>query len=148
MMKKILLLVVFCLYLSSATAFGITGRSFNPITFKPGEVTSNSYEIIGATKAYNVSVSGDPVINDFLSITQVKDNRFDLIITFPPEIPQPGEYPFEISVFEQKESNSGGVSAFVGIQKQFRMVIYSREKEVKVSLSAPSVNVGTPVEFK
>ncbi len=129
----------------SVNALGLHGPLLSPITYQPGETIVNHYTVTEAAHPVEV-VLGAGRLADFISVSEVVDSQFDLIISFPEKLIEPGDYSFDLQVREKGEETTG-ISSLLSVTKQFRLIAYSRQKEVAVSLTAADVNQGTPVKL-
>ncbi len=151
--KKLALLLVIALGISifilpTVVAVGLSGEKLGTIVFEPNKVLINHYVITNTDMETKVSVGGSQ-LSEYFSISEVINNEFDLIISFPDrvDIPQ-GTYPFSLSVEEVQAPGASGLSPLTSVSRNFQVEIYSYEKDISVSFSSPSVNEGNPVNFK
>lgn len=140
-----IVLVILSLLIPSISALSLSGMKLSPIIFQPGLKIGNHYTITDTDKEVNVKVGGE--LEEYISITEVVNNEFDLIINFPQYI-TPGKYGFSLTAEEIPSGSEGGVSSLIAVSKQFIIEVYTFDKYIDVSLSAPSVNEGTPVNFQ
>ena len=132
----------------SAQGLGLSGVKISPVVYVPGQIITNHYEITETNLPTQVSVSGDAEINDFVRLTEVKDNGFDLIIEFPQTLTiTPGIYTFGLSANEVPPAGAVGVGSYLSISKRFEVQVYSYDKYLGASFDAPSVNEGSSVIF-
>ncbi len=128
-------------------ALGLAGQKIGPIDYKPGFSMANHYSIIGTDKPVEVSVDGAGVFQG-LSVSEVINNEFDLIINFPIDhyVP-PGSYHFGLTVKEASPSEAG-ISSQVAVSKNIEIIVYSYDKDILASLSAPNINQGRNITFQ
>ncbi len=141
----LLLCILFAVSLPSLTALSLNGPKLSPIIFEPGRTLTNHYAITDTNKQVEVRVGGD--LEEYIRITEVINNEFDLIISFPDYL-TPGTYHFDLTAEEVAASESGGIGTLLSVSKRFIVEVYTYDKYVEISLSAPSVNEGTPVHFQ
>jgi len=147
MKVKTLIIVIVTLFLlvPSLNALSLSGMKLSPIIFRPGLNISNHYTITDTDKEVNVKVGGD--LEEYIHITEVVNNEFDLIINFPQYI-TPGKYRFGLTAEEIPSGSDGGIGSLISVSKQFVVEVYTFDKYIDISLDAPSVNEGTPVNFR
>ncbi len=116
--------------------------------YKPGDTITNHYQISGTNLPVELMLSGNEELMKFISVSEVKDNEFELAIAFPETLIPSGIYDFSLYVREIDPDPKPGIAALLAVSKRFQIQVYSHGKDVQVSLSAPSVNEGTPVPFK
>lgn len=129
-----------------ANALSLHGQQLSPITYLPGETIVNHYSISDTIYPVEVTLGGGELL-DYISVSEIANNEFDLIISFPEKLIGPGEHSFSLTVSE-KADEMMGISSLLSVTKAFRLIAYSREKEVAVSFSAADVNQGTPVKLE
>lgn len=142
------LLFIFGLFLisfPSLTAISLSGNKLSPIIYEPGKSIVNHYTISDTEYETQVTVGGN--LMEYISVSEVKDNQFDLIINFPDEYIPAGSYSFSLNV-QEVPSESSPLSSRLSVTKVFIVQVYSDKKEIFISLNAPSVNEGNPVNFK
>lgn len=139
----ILLIVIFPL----VNALSLTGDQISPIIYEPGKVIQNSYSISGTNLEVEVTLSGDEAIFPYISLSKVVDDKFTLDIAFPETLKiDSGVYNFNLAVTEL-QSDGGMIGSLLGVGRQFVVKVYSYEKVIEASLSAPSINEGGVVDF-
>lgn len=141
----VILFLVLLLSLPSLTALTLSGKKLSPIIFEPGLVINNHYTISETTEDVAVKVSGE--LQDYIVLTEVINNEFDMVINFPESLP-PGVYHFELSATEVPKSSNEGIGSLLSVSKRFDVEVYSYEKYIEASLSAANVNEGTPIDLK
>ena len=147
-MKKrgwIILIVLMLILLPSAFSLGLTGKKLSPIIYEPDKVIINHYKIDGANSEVEVTVGGD--LQEYITLSEVTGDEFDLMIHFPDEFIEPGTYSFGLSVKEVTDSLSPGVSSLIAVSKSFIVEVYSHEKALEISLGASDVNENGTVPF-
>ena len=140
-----LFLLLFLILLPSLPALSLGGNSISPIIFEPGKSITNHYTIVDTPAEVEVFLSGD--LLEYVQITPLANNEFDLLINFPEEFISPGTYRFSLTVRE-KGVSAAGINSLLSLVKNFVVEAYSHEKEVEISLLSPSVNEGSPVNFE
>ncbi len=140
-----LFLFLFIILLPSLPALSLSGNSISPIIFEPGKSITNHYTIVDTPSEVEVLLSGD--LLEYVQITPLENNGFDLLINFPDEFISPGTYHLSLTVKEKNPSTSG-ISSLLSLVKNFVVEVYSHEKEIELSMVSPSVNEGNPVIFQ
>ena len=145
-MKKTLfflaaLMFVFLLFSMEASALSLSGKKLSPISYIPGETISNHYIISDTDKPVRVSV--DKGIFSNISVSEVVDYQFDLIIHFTEKQFVPtGVHTFALTVAENGSDAGTGIGSQATVSKNFEVIVYSYEKEIQASLDMPSINIG------
>ncbi len=140
-----LILVVAILPLVSAIE--LSGAKLSPIIYRSGATITNHYTISGTNA--DVEVNLDPGPFQGITISEVVDDEFDLIVYFPPEqYIAPGSYSFGLSVKEKPAAGAGAISSLVAVSKIFTVEVYSYDKEIDLSLAAPNINAGSPLPLQ
>jgi hypothetical protein len=130
----------------SALSLGITGNKISPIIFEQGQKITNHYTLTGANHPVNVSLSGD--LLEFISLSEVQNNEFDLKINFPYKQVPTGSYSFSLHAEEVPSGEAaGGVGSLLSVTKIFQVEVYSYNKDIIASFNVPSVNEGSPITF-
>jgi len=140
--------VLFLIFIiPSVSALGLAGQKIGPIDYKPGFSMTNHYSIIGTDKPVEVSVDGGGVFQA-LSVTELINNEFDLVINFPADqyVP-PGSYFIGLTVKEVAPPEEG-ISSQVAVSKNIEVIVYSYDKDIQASLSAPNINQGRNITFQ
>lgn len=142
-MKSVAIIILIFLFLiPSITAVSLSGKEINPITYIPGASIITHYTVSGTNNPIRIEVSPHPFTN--ITVTEVVDNQFDLMINFPEnEKIDPGTYYFSLSVKEDPNSRSGNINALTAVSKMFKVIVYSYEKEVQISLKVHNINEGS-----
>ena len=139
--------LLFLFSIPSLFAIGLSGRPLGTIPYQPGETITNHYAVIGANGPVAISVDSGPFSN--ITLSELKDDEFDLFINFPENERIPtGQYSFALSVRELAGESTEGIGSLTAVSKVFQVEVYSYEKEIAAELIAPSVNEGTPINFK
>lgn len=128
----------------SVDALGVVGKKISPITYQPGEVITNHYKITETERDVDISVGG--FMKDYVSIDNLKNKEFDLIIDFTKSPPIAGEHYFTLFVGERMAGGEG-IGSKVTVTKRFRVNVYSYDKEISASLNTPSVNEGSLLPY-
>ena len=138
---RLLPLLLLLLLLPSAFGLSLSGKRLGPITYIPNTIMTNHYTASDTTYPINVTVDGGIFTN--ISITEVIDNSFDLIISFPTHQFVPaGSYTFGLTVREIPPDSGSSIATQVAVSKIFTVNVYSYEKEIQASLDIPNVNQG------
>ena len=142
----ILTLFLALLVSPSVQALTLAGKKISPITYLPGDTIVNHYTLGGTDQPVEIKVDKGPFTN--ISVTEVIDNKFDLVIHFPQgEYVSRGSHIISLTASEVG-SPGAGVSAQVAVSKTFEIIVYSSEKEIQVNLAAANVNEGSKVTFQ
>ncbi|MBI2666006.1 hypothetical protein HYX13_00175 [Candidatus Woesearchaeota archaeon] len=135
---SIALLLLLC---PGALALSLSGKKLSPINYLPGETIINHYTISDTGKAVKVILEQGRFSN--ISVTEIVDNQFDLIINFPEnEFIPTGSYNFALAVAEDSPDTDGGIGSQATVSKNFEVIVYSHEKDIQASLDMPSINLG------
>ena len=143
--KLFLFLFIFLVLLPSLPALSLSGNSISPIIFEPGKSITNHYMIVDTSAEVEVLLSGD--LSEYIQLTPIENNEFDLLINFPDEFIPPGTYRFSLTV-KEKGVSAAGINSLLSVVKNFVVEVYSHEKEVEFFLVSPSVNEGNPINFQ
>lgn len=138
--------ILLVLSIPSISALGLAGPKLGTITYQPGFSMTNHYSIIGTDKPIEVSADGG--ILPGISVSEVLDNEFDLIINFPENyyVP-PGSYIIGLTVKEVSPPEAG-ISSQVAVSKNIEVIVYSYDKDIQASLYAPNINQGKNITFQ
>ncbi|MDP3733828.1 MAG: hypothetical protein Q8R37_01240 [Nanoarchaeota archaeon] len=128
-----------------ALAIGLSGKSLSPIIYVPGKNIINHYFVTDTSLPVQISVGGD--LSQYITLTPLLNNEFDLIIQFPEEFIPVGTYSFSLSATEIAQDVSPGIGSLTSVSKRIIVEAYSFDKEITASLSAPSVNENGTVHF-
>lgn len=143
-----MVMVFFLLLLTipSLVALALGGSRISPVTYIPGTTITNHYIVYGTD--YPVKVMVDGSVFRHITTTEIINNEFDLIISFPlGEYVPVGSHTLGLTVLEEPPSQQG-ISAQVTVSKNIEVIVYSYEKDIQVSLSAPNINEGSKVIFQ
>ncbi len=140
----ILFSIILIVLLPSSYSLTLRGNHLSPIIFEPGKKIVNHYVIEGTDKKVAVNLGGE--LLEYVRITEVVDNQFDLIIEVPETLPEPGEYWFSLHVTEVG-SSEGGVGSLVSVNLRFKVEVPPHGKAVSLSFDVPDVNVHQPINF-
>ncbi len=138
-------LAISLIFIPSVESIGLSGVKLSPIIHVPGKSLTNHYFITDTSLLVAVSLGGS--FARYANITPLIDNQFDLIINFPEEPITPGTYSLSLSATEVAEAEVAGIGSLTSVSKQFVVEVYSWDKEITASLSAPSVNENGTVHF-
>lgn len=141
--KNVLLFVIICMLLPSVHALNLVGNRLSPITFEPGKVIVNHYSIEETNKKVEVTLGGE--MSKYARVTEVVDNKFDLIIEVPEILPEPGSYRFSLHAKEVGSTDGSGIGSLVSISLIFLVEVPPRGKEIGLSFIIPDVNEHEPV---
>ncbi len=140
-------LILFSLLLPIVHALGLTGAKLRMIIYEPGKSITNTYTLSDTDKEVDVVLSTNPALQEYISLTPVINNQFDLVIQFPQGIyPPPGRYELSIRATE-REVEGSGASAFVGVVKSIPIEVYSWNKDIHPNIGVENVNQGTPLRI-
>ena len=129
------------------SALELSGTKLSPIIYRSGATITNHYTISGTNAEVDVNL--DPGPFQGITVTEVVDNEFDLIIYFSPEqYIAPGSYSFGLSVKEKPAAGAGAISSLVAVSKIFTVEVYSYDKEIDLSLDVPNINAGSPLSLQ
>ena len=139
-MKKLFLiaLLLIVLYSSSIYALSLNGNRLSPIIFEPGKKVVNHYIVEGTDKEVKVSLGGD--LLQYVQVTEVVDNQFDLIIEVPENLPEPGSYWFSLQASEVGNEKEAGVGSLLSVSLRFLVEVPPHGKSISLSLDIPDVN--------
>lgn len=148
--KSVFIIVVLMLFLSlvlpAVSALGLAGQKLGPITYKPGLSMANHYSVLGTDKPIEVFADGG--ILPGISVSEIVNNQFDLIIDFPTnQYVPPGSYILGLTVKEVSPPEAG-ISSQVSVSKNIEVIVYSYDKDIQASLYAPNVNQGRNATFQ
>jgi len=140
------LMLLLLVLVPTVSALSLAGQSLGTITYMPGVSITNHYSIFDTDKPVEVLVDGG--ILSGISVSDVVDNEFDLIIDFPQNyyIP-PGSYNIGLTVREVSPAEAG-ISSQVAVSKSFEVIVYSYDKDIQASLYAANINQGKNVTFQ
>ncbi len=141
-----LLIVVFLLlFASSAYGLGLRGNHLSPIIFEPGKKMVNHYQIDGTDKEVKVSLGGD--LLKYVTVTEVINNQFDLIIEMPETLPEPGSYSFSLHANEIGSPEESGVGSLLSVSLRFEVEVPPHGKAISISFDIPDFNEHQPIPF-
>jgi len=128
-------------------ALSLNGDQISPIIYEPGKNIENLYSISETNLGVDISLGGDQEILSYISTSELTDNEFSLNIKFPEDLEiDPGSYSFNLKVTEI-QGEGAKVGSILSVARQFIVEVYSYEKAIQASLSAPSINQGSDVVF-
>lgn len=142
----IIILTIVCilaiLISPSLQALSLSGKSLGIITYVPGSRIVNHYRISNTNLPVEVELSPGPFSS--ITVSEIVNDEFDLIIDFPAgeHIPT-GGYSVALTVKEASDPGGTAISSVVAVSKVFQINVLSYKKEIRASLSAPNVNVGS-----
>lgn len=139
-------LVIFFLFASSAYGLSLRGDHLSPIIFEPGKKMVNHYTIDGTDKEVKVSLGGD--LLEYVTVTEVVNNQFDLLIEVPEILPEPGTYWFDLHASEvNNEDGSGGVGSLLSVSLRFLVEVPPHGKAISISFDVPDLNEHQKIPF-
>ncbi len=139
--------VLLILLLPSTFALGLSGQKLGAIIYEPGKVIANQYTVTGTDKETIFSVGGT-LPGEYISTKKIGFDQYEITITFPPEITlNQGTYTVIPSVQEVAGNSTAPIDSLLSVSKRFHVEVYSHEKEITASFTAPNVNEGNPVPF-
>src|SRR3989344_992437 len=140
-MKYKVLLLLFLLILifpKLSSALSVSGNLLSPIIYEPRKVITNHYTIGDTYRKVTATVGGDLV--EYIKISEIINNEFDLSISFPDKYISPKSYYFSLVVSEELDSSKGGFSSTTGVNKIVLVEVYSLEKDILAHLSASNAD--------
>ncbi len=147
LLKKLgMVIILFCILVSSVHALSLYGDHLSPIIFEPGKKIANHYGIDGTDKEVKVSLGGD--LLEHVTVTEVVNNQFDLLIEVPEILPEPGTYWFDLHASEiNDEDGSGGVGSLLSVSLRFLVEVPPHGKAISISFDVPNVNEHEKIPF-
>ena len=142
-MKRYLPLLMLFFLLPSISAVTLTGAKLSPIIYEPGKVITNHYVISGQTTE-EIDIVIDGALKEYVSMSEIIDNEFDLLIEFPEKYLEEGTHDFSLAVEEIADPTSGA-GAVTGVALNFMVEVYSMDKVVYASLITPDISEGEPL---
>ncbi len=143
--SSLLAIILVLLLLPSVYALALRGNHLSPIIFEPGKKIVNHYIIDGTDKQVTITLGGE--LLEYVRVTEVVNNEFDLIIEVPETLPEPGEYWFSLHATEGGSSEASGVSSLVSVNLRFQVEVPPYGKAISLSFDVPDVNVHQPIPF-
>lgn len=144
-MMRFIISLILAISLLAVPVFslGLSGTRLGTIIYEPGKEIVNEYSITDTSFPVEIQLGRD--LTEFVSLSEIKDNKFTLKIKFPDYYLTPGDYYFSLTATEKPEENHG-ISSVVSVTKTFLVKVYSHDKDLAVSFNVPNVNAGTPVK--
>lgn len=136
-----MIVILFVVLASSAYGLALHGNHLSPIIFEPGKKIVNHYTIDGTDKEVTISLGGD--ILEYVRVTEVVDNQFDLIIEVPEILPKPGSYSFSLHANEIGDTE--GVGSLVSVNLLFLVEVPPHGKTISISFDIPDANEHEPI---
>src|SRR3989344_3073128 len=130
--------ILFCIFASSVYGLSLRGDHLSLIIFEPGKKIVNHYIIEGTDKEVKVSLGGE--IIQYVRVTEVANNQFDLIIEVPEILPEPGSYSFSLHVTETGSQEESGVGSLLSVSLNFLVEVPPHGKAISASFDIPDVN--------
>lgn len=138
-----MLLLLF--FLPQVIGLRVGGQLLSPILYEPGKVIINEYTVSDTVRPIEVTLGGQ--LLEYINVTELKDNRFTLIIQFPDKLIETGSYQFMLAVREKAEGDTAGLNSLLSVTKVFGVDVYSHGKDIAASLTAPNGNVNSTMTF-
>ena len=129
--------------MSSVYGLSLQGNHLSPIIFEPGKKIVNHYAISDTDKEVKLSLGGDLI--EYVTITEVVNNQFDLIIEVPETLPEPGSYSFSLQANEIGNPKKPGVGSLLSVNLRFLVEVPPHGKAISVSFDIPDVNEHEPI---
>ena len=120
---------LFLFLVHAVHALELNGLKLSPIIYEPGKKIINTYTIAGTDKAVEVGLGGE--LLEYVHLTPVRQNQFDLIIEFPSGYIPSGSYGFSLHVKELPEEDSSGVGSLLSVTKVFEVTVYAYDKFIR-----------------
>lgn len=143
--KLVIAVLILCVLASSAYSLDLHGAHLSPIIFEPGKKIVNHYTIEGTDKEVEVSLGGEMI--QYVRVTEVASNQFDLIIEVPEILPEPGSYSFSLHVTETGGPEKAGIGSLLSVNLNFQVEVPPHGKAISVSFDILDVNEHKPVPF-
>lgn len=143
--KVLFFFLIALLLFHSTFALDVQGLKLSPITFEPGKTIINHYIITGTNKPVVAELSGSLI--EYVQITEIVNNEFDLIIKVPEKLPEPGTYWFSMHVKETDENAAAGIGSLLSITLRFQVEVPPHGKKISISFSVPDINEDQPMNF-
>ncbi|MDP3699000.1 MAG: hypothetical protein Q8R47_05425 [Nanoarchaeota archaeon] len=140
-----IIVLIFCIFAFSGHGLDLRGDHLSPIIFEPGKKIVNHYVIDGTDKKVTLSLGGE--LLEYVQVTEVINNQFDLIIEVPEKLPEPGSYSFSLQVTEVSDSDQSGVGSLVSVSLRFIVEVPPHGKAISISFDVPDINEHEPVPF-
>src|SRR3989344_9046662 len=123
-----MMVILFFVLASSAYGLALRGNHLSPIIFEPGKKIVNHYTIDGTDKEVTISLGGD--LLEYVQVTEIVNNQFDLIIEVPETLPEPGSYSFSLHVTETGGSDEAGIGSLVSVNLLFLVEVPPHGKAI------------------
>ena len=140
-----MVILFFLILESSAYGLSLHGNHLSPIIFEPGKKIVNHYTIDGTDKEVKLSIGGDLI--EYVKVTEVVDNQFDLIIEVPETLPEPGTYWFSLQASEINNEEESSISSVLSVNLRFLVEVPPHGKAISISFEVPDVNEHQPIPF-
>ena len=141
--KIVMMLILFAVLASSTYGLALRGNHLSPIIFEPGKKIVNHYTIDGTDKQVVINLGGD--LLEYVTVTEIVNNQFDLIIEVPETLPEPGSYSFSLHAVEM--GNPEGIGSLVSVNLIFLVEVPPHGKAISVSFDVPDINEHKPIPF-
>src|SRR3989344_2608252 len=135
--------ILVCILMSSVYGLALRGNHLSPIIFEPGKKIVNHYTIDGTDKQVVINLGGD--LLEYVTVTEIVNNQFDLIIEVPETLPEPGSYSFSLHAVEM--GNPEGIGSLVSVNLIFLVEVPPHGKAISVSFDVPDINEHKPIPF-
>jgi|SRR3989338_7069223 len=143
--KAVFLSVLILVLVPSVCGLNLIGDHLSPIIFEPGKKIVNHYIISGTDKEVKISLGGD--LLEYVNITSIVDNQFDLMITVPEILPESGQYWFSLQATEINDEKSSGVGSLLSVSLRFVVEVPPHGKAISISFDVPDINEHQPIPF-
>ena len=137
------MIVLLCILTSSAYGLALRGNHLSPIIFEPGKKIVNHYTIDGTNKEVKISLGGE--LLEYVRVTEVVNNQFDLTIEVPETLPEPGSYSFSLHATEK--GGAEGVGSLLSVNLLFLVEVPPHGKAISISFDVPDINEHKPIPF-
>jgi len=137
------MVIFFSILASSAYSLNLRGNHLSPIIFEPGKEIVNHYTIEGTDREVEINLGGE--LLQYVRVTEVTSNEFDLIIEMPETLPEPGSYSFSLHVNELSDSGGSAIGSSVSVNLIFLVEVPPYGKAIGISFDIPNVNEHQPV---
>lgn len=137
--------ILVCILMSSVYGLSLRGDHLSPIIFEPGKKIVNHYTIEGTDSEVEVSLGGE--LLQYVRITEVVNNQFDLIIEVPETLPEPGSYSFSLHVTETGDQDEAGIGSLLSVNLLFLVEVPPHGKAISISFDVPDINEHQQIPF-
>jgi len=144
------LVLAFCLSITTVSAIGLQHQKVGTITYQPGLELDIPIGVRNFNHEIEITVGGD--FSRFGTLGPITDGAggskdVTLHIKFPNNLDvEPGLHVISVQATEIG-TVEGTVSALTSIRKNFKVEVYSKEKDINVEFSAPDANQHEKVDL-